>query len=756
MENSVATIQCSNPSCQAPNPLSNKFCHKCRTPIVRRYLWAVGDWLKAYRIGELIGDRYLLKKPRIVLDTQPGIPPLTPEEVPDRITPYLKLLPYRLHVPQVYGYLPSPDDQLDLEIWFLEYGNIPTEESGELKYEELLPKLSEVWQKATAMRQLNWLCQIAHLWQPLQSKGVVSSLLNPSLLTVNGAIIQLLELQFDESEEINLPQLGQLWSQWIPQASPTLTEFLQQLCQHLEQGTIERSQQLISILESGIEQNARLQEQTYQIYTYTDSGPTRDHNEDACYPPSGEPITISAQEKALAIVCDGIGGQEGGEIASQLAIDTMLAEVNKLSLAQSESNPHLYTQAIEQAICATNDLISERNDRENRQERQRMGTTLVMSLARAHEIYVAHVGDSRIYWITPTSCHQVTVDDDLASREVRLGYLLYREAIQYPNAGALVQALGMSASPSLHPTVQRFILDEDCVFLLCSDGLSDFDRVEQYWESEIVPILRGETEVKEVGKRLLEIANRKNGHDNVTIALVYCQVKPKTAVEASSLVYPALETPEPMLPTPEEIEEGEETVLQVPKESIDSPEQPTPRRTPSLLLLLLVVSVLLGLGGACYWVWQQMNSENDDILVPMNSPDDPPVRPWITPPPPEPLAEGDIVKTLIPIKLQENKDLRDRVGEVPQESILKVLLKEPHSSWLQLQVCHIPPTEKGDRAVNLTVFSEGKAGWIQSETIEPTAFQKQAPALADPCNLLNEPSPSLSPSPSSKTQQSPK
>jgi hypothetical protein len=211
-----------------------------------------------------------------------------------------------------------------------------------------------------------------------------------------------------------------------------------------------------------------------------------------------------------------------------------------------------------------------------------------------------------------------------------------------------------------------------------------------------------------------------------------------------------------MLPTPEEIEEGEETVLQVPKESIDSPEQPTPRRTPSLLLLLLVVSVLLGLGGACYWVWQQMNSENDDILVPMNSPDDPPVRPWITPPPPEPLAEGDIVKTLIPIKLQENKDLRDRVGEVPQESILKVLLKEPHSSWLQLQVCHIPPTEKGDRAVNLTVFSEGKAGWIQSETIELTAFQKQAPALADPCNLLNEPSPSLSPSPSSKTQQSPK
>jgi protein phosphatase len=159
-----------------------------------------------------------------------------------------------------------------------------------------------------------------------------------------------------------------------------------------------------------------------------------------------------------------------------------------------------------------------------------------MAFAHAQEMYAAHVGDSRIYWITPRSCHQVTVDDDLASREVKLGYLLYRDAVQYPNAGALVQALGMSSATNLHPTVQRLILDQDCVFLLCSDGLSDYDRVEQYWESEIVPLLQGEKTVAAVGESLLQLANQKNGHDNSTIALIYCRVIPN-AESAPPLVY---------------------------------------------------------------------------------------------------------------------------------------------------------------------------------------------------------------------------
>jgi protein phosphatase len=201
-----------------------------------------------------------------------------------------------------------------------------------------------------------------------------------------------------------------------------------------------------------------------------------------------------------------------------------------------EVYPDSYSLVLEQAIRVTNDLISQRNDQESRQDRRRMGTTLVMAFGHAQEMYAAHVGDSRIYWITPQGCHQVTVDDDLASREVKLGYLLYRDAIQYPNAGALVQALGMSSATNLHPTVQRLIVDQDCVFLLCSDGLSDYDRVEQYWDSEILPLLRGEKTVTAVGESLLQLANQKNGHDNSTIALVYCRVVP-AAETVRPLIY---------------------------------------------------------------------------------------------------------------------------------------------------------------------------------------------------------------------------
>ncbi|MGH2412865.1 MAG: PP2C family protein-serine/threonine phosphatase, partial [Microcystaceae cyanobacterium] len=576
---------------------------------VKYYLWAIGDWLKAYRVGELLCDRYFLKQPQIVLDTKPGLPTQGTEEVPDRLLPYLKLFPYRLHIPQIYSYIPSPDDQLNLEIWLLEYGSIPTDASGELKYPELLPQLTQMWAEASALRQLNWLWQISQLWQPLQSRGVASSLLNPSLLRVNGRTIQLLELQTDTQPAPSLQQLGQFWSQWIANASPHLSDFLQELCQHLEQGIITQSQQLLDLLARGSYHCGRSQQRIYQIFTATDAGPTRDHNEDACYPPSGEFIRVDAQENPLAIVCDGIGGQDGGEIASQLAIKTLLEEVKHLSLS-GEWNPQRHIESLDNAICATNDLISQRNDREQRQDRQRMGTTLVMSFADAHEMYLAHVGDSRAYWITPTSCHQVTVDDDLASREVRLGYLLYRDAIQYPNSGALVQALGMSASTSLRPTVQRLIIDEDCVFLLCSDGLSDYDRVEQYWDSEIVPILSGEKDVAEVGKRLLEIANQQNGHDNVTVALVYCQVQPKEEIEDIPLAFPTIDFSVAAVSASQTSEETiDEITTQTPTQPFSSEDPPQPKQSWRWFPLFITLG-LVGLGAVVLAITHSKPSES--------------------------------------------------------------------------------------------------------------------------------------------------
>lgn len=632
---SVINLQCQNLTCLAPNALTNRFCEKCGTPLVKRYLWMIGDWVRTYyRVGELIDNRYLVKQPQIVLDTKPAQAPQAPEEPPSWLSLYLKLLPFHLHIPQVYGYIASPDERLNMDIWLLEYSTIPLDETGELIYPELLPTLAEVWSQASDLRQIHWLWQMAKLWHPLQKKAVVSSLLNPSLTRVNNQLLQLLELSKDEATAPNLRDLGAFWSSLIPTAAANIQDFLASLTQELESGDLDRPESLITILDYALQHYGAGRERTYEIFTCTDTGPLREHNEDACYPPANQAITLAhgqnpfdkAQGKPLAIVCDGIGGQEGGEIAAQLAIETLPREINQSLTSDTEFYPDSCSLALEQAIRVTNDLISQRNDQESRQDRQRMGTTLVMAFGHAQEMYVAHVGDSRIYWITPHSCHQVTVDDDLASREVKLGYLLYRDAIQYPNAGALVQALGMGSATNLHPTVQRLIVDQDCVFLLCSDGLSDYDRVEQYWDSEILPLLRGEKTVTAVGESLLQLANQKNGHDNSTIALVYCRVVP-AAEPVTPLVY--AEAKERIIPDPNDqdfdhnrdTDPGEKVVTATPtspppSSSVSSPTSPPARTAISPFLGAAIAVGVLGLLAAIAWQFLSRDPASNPSISP--------------------------------------------------------------------------------------------------------------------------------------------
>jgi protein phosphatase len=525
MENDAVTLCCPNIECQSANPLTHKFCQQCSTPLPKRYLWAVGDDFSPSYPGSILADRYLVINKSILLDIKPGLLPQIPElEDLEKIRPYLKLIPYRLHIPQVYGVLNLGHGQTQTEILLLERPPLIVDAS--ITKTSLCISLDHAWTEASSIRQIHWLWQLANLWQPLSSQGVVSTLLNPNILRVEGVLIRLLELRFDRQNTPTLSQLGEFWQQLLKNAKPNIAPFMQELCQLLIEGKINSSSGLIQILDQGLKQLERFQTTTIKIYTKTDPGPVRPRNEDACYPPSDTLITKPPQDNALVIVCDGIGGHEGGSVASNLAIETIVQEVKELiPVTDNQINPSMLLSNLEQAVATGNDKISQQNDSEHRQGRQRMGTTIVMALPMAYEMYITHVGDSRAYWITRHNCHQVTLDDDVASREVRLGYSLYREALQHSGSGSLIQALGMSKSTSLHPTSQRFIIDEDAVFLLTSDGLSDFDRIEESWESEILPILSDQKTIENVGQRLIEIANTKNGHDNVTIALVHYDVK---------------------------------------------------------------------------------------------------------------------------------------------------------------------------------------------------------------------------------------
>ncbi len=537
MENEGAKLYC--PKCQAPNPLTHKFCQQCATSLPKRFLWVSGDGNANGNPGEILAERYLVIEQSILLDTKPGLLPQSPElETLQAIRPYLRLFPYRLHIPQIYGVLKLTDEPSSPDILLLE--SPPLFQEPESQQVKLYDNLITAWENATSIKQLNWLWQIAHLWQPLASEGVVSSLLTPELIRIEGSLVRLLDLCPDNQPATpSLVNLGQFWQQSLPASKPAIANLVSQIIEDLIAQKIYSPEQLINVLDQGLSVVGRSQINSVTITTRTDTGPSRQRNEDACFPLSGATISKPPQSSALAIVCDGIGGHEGGNVASDLAIKTVQQQVADLTKAPAEHlDPPTVIADLEKAASVANDKISQQNDSENRQGRQRMGTTLVMALPLGHEIYIAHVGDSRAYWITRQGCYQITLDDDVASREVRLGYAIYREAVQQNGAGSLVQALGMSPSSSLHPTAQRFIIDEDSIFLLCSDGLSDFDRVEEYWDTEILPLLTDKVEINDIANKLVEIANSQNGHDNVTIALLHCQVKysePEVSVDPGSI-----------------------------------------------------------------------------------------------------------------------------------------------------------------------------------------------------------------------------
>jgi serine/threonine protein phosphatase PrpC len=671
--------------------------------VPKHYLWAVGEGIKACKPGDLIAGRYLVKRDRLLVDTQPEQLPELPEEIPSTIAPYLRLFAYQLHVPQVYGLISSATSKLSGDIWLLENGPI-------LKVtESLMPELADSWKGAAAMRQLNWLWQIAQLWQPCIAQGVASTLLTPELLRVEGQLVRFLELQPDRKPP-SLSQLGKLWQQWLEDAHPAIGNFLRQLCQQMVAGQVRHGEQLMGQLDKALAKCGRSYDRTVEIATGTDVGRARAHNEDACYPPSGTVFVGQPGSSACAIVCDGIGGQDGGEVASEEAIAVLCEKLQQMPLHQANWDPKSLTSKLERAACAANDKIAGRNDTEHRQGRQRMGTTLVMALAHIHELYVAHVGDSRAYWITRTGCYQVTLDDDVACREVRLGYSLYRDALEQVAAGALIQALGITSSNTLHPTVQRFPVDEDCVLLLCSDGLSDKDRVEECWEAEILPILDGSINVAKARDRLIEIANTRNGHDNVTVALIHCQAHLREEGNTfTELSIAPLDVPIKLIADSEDMPTDltDSTSLGDASSQLKTQLVQPPDKGKSPFSLLLKIVFLLGLGGVFAYffippVGRAIDTTGESVfgkLGLINARSRQEKRVESVPSPVKSLEKGSFIEIKSSVAGELGKegdrfDLRAAIGEltvkgiVPAGSILQVTKTE--GSWLELKVCSIP------------------------------------------------------------------
>ncbi|ASC72375.1 Protein serin-threonin phosphatase [Halomicronema hongdechloris C2206] len=257
----------------------------------------------------------------------------------------------------------------------------------------------------------------------------------------------------------------------------------------------------------------------------THVGCQRDHNEDffcalteLCKVDSPEDATLSA--RGLYVLCDGMGGHAGGEVASALAVKTLQTYFR-------EHWDDLPSQAsLQEAIEQANQAIFELNQAESRSGSGRMGTTLVMVMLQDTQAVVAHVGDSRLYGYTRRlGLKQITLDHEVGQREIQRGV---EPAIAYtrPDAYQLTQALGPRDHHSIVPSIQYFDIAEDTLFLLCSDGLSDNDLPERYCETHVAPLLRSHTDLDEGVAQLIDLANEHNGHDNITVVAIRLKLRP--------------------------------------------------------------------------------------------------------------------------------------------------------------------------------------------------------------------------------------
>lgn len=603
-------------------------------PPINRYLWAADPASAQVPAGELIQGRYQVVAPQIWLDKQPEIPPDVPQDLPEEIIPYLRLFPLRLHIPEVYGLAVLGEEPDTAEILLLE--NVPVDEEG-----NLYPSLGEAWSQAKPVRKVYWLWQVLQLWTPLSEMGVASSLLVTENVRVQGWRVWLLELYPDRTElqeNVTLQELGECWLDWMRSADDPAIERLERISQQMCKGEIELEEVTTQLNQLLLEQAAELPLRL-QVSGATDTGPMRQSNEDSCYPTAEDIANRHSSPNDelipyLTLVCDGIGGHEGGEVASLMALETLKLQVRALLVEVAEQPeivpPESVIDQLTAIIRVVNNMISSQNDAQGRELRQRMGTTLVMALqlpqkiktpdgqvlGNAHELYIASVGDSRVYWITADYCLNLTVDDDVATREVRMGRTLYREALKRNDGGALTQALGTRDAELLRPAIRRLIVEEDGLLLLCSDGLSDRGWVEKTWKEYAKPVLKGKIPLEAAVRSLIDLANKKNGHDNTSVVLTCCLLSPEPPIlfEPRKVEEEEAQASADTTPLGLEMTEASKALLYADSENspMQEPVGVGRKQGTGWLGVLGVLALLLILSLAGYGAWRVLNSQNPE------------------------------------------------------------------------------------------------------------------------------------------------
>lgn len=234
----------------------------------------------------------------------------------------------------------------------------------------------------------------------------------------------------------------------------------------------------------------------YTAAAVTDRGRKRPSNEDS--------FAFSV-EHGVYLVCDGMGGAAGGEIASSLAVDEML---RRLSCRAAAAPLPL---AAKEAVCAANEAIFIRSQRSHKLSG--MGTTMVGLVAEERHVWVLNIGDSRCYLLRNRRLLQLTLDHSLVEEQVRMGRMTPSEALRSPLKNVITRALGTQSQVT--PDIFELEAEPGDLFLLCTDGLT-----RELPDPLIESLLGADLPIEDLCSRLVEAAKKAGGHDNITCLLV--------------------------------------------------------------------------------------------------------------------------------------------------------------------------------------------------------------------------------------------
>ena len=239
-----------------------------------------------------------------------------------------------------------------------------------------------------------------------------------------------------------------------------------------------------------------------KIVAKTDKGLVRENNQDAYA------VGELPGEVAWAVVCDGMGGAAGGNIASALAVkvisDKITSSYNEKMRDSSIKN--LLDSAITAANIEVYDMAYSRPDLKG------MGTTVVAVVVRNNVAHIAHAGDSRAYIVNKDGVEQITVDHSLVQNLVDRGEITKEEAEHHPNKNVITRALGVDKR--IDVDFSEVDLQENETLILCTDGLSNCVN-----NAEIADDIK-DGQYYAFADRLVKRANKNGGNDNITVVAI--------------------------------------------------------------------------------------------------------------------------------------------------------------------------------------------------------------------------------------------